>query len=149
MNNTLGIVLMISFIFMIITKVHQIHELVIPQKKNPLEIILSEMVFITIIFLYAHTWFHYLFGFLGMVMFITMWLAQGITKHGFLSMYRYKKRISWDEIQKVIVHLSKKVKVTVSGGFMQQSFYFKDVDGDKILAVLKKELPLESSLDIF
>ncbi len=148
MNNILGIILMFGFILMILKKLHQIRQLIIREKKNSLEIILPMMIFISIIILYAHSWFHYLFGFLGMVMFITMWLAQGMTTNGFLSLYRYKEKIYWNEIQKVSVHIAKKIKVTVSGGFMQQTFYFENDDTDRILNLLRIELPLESSLEI-
>ena len=47
-----------------------------------------------------------------------------------------------------MVVTSKKMKVTVSGGFMQQTFYFDRTRYEQVLALLEKKLPLESTLDI-
>ncbi len=148
MNDVLGFILIILLISNTLFKFHEFRGLIIPQRMNPLEISLSEMIFLFIIIFYAGNLTHYFFGLLVMVMFALMVLAQGITEYGFISMYRFKKKILWGEIQKVDVILTNKVKVIVSGGFMQQSFYFKKNDGNRILALLKKELPLESSLNI-
>jgi len=76
------------------------------------------------IYFYANTWIHYVTGVLGIFMFLSIWIIQGINSKGFRSMYRYQPNILWNEIEKVVIIKSKDIKVTLEGGFMEQTFHF-------------------------
>ena len=132
----------------IIQRLKRIKKIIIQTRKKYVEVIIASIVFITITYLYANTWVHYMIGILAIVMFVTMWLAQGVTSEGFISMYKYKEKITWDEIENVIVIKSKDIKIKLSGRFfMQQTFYFKKSDYDKVIIILKEKLPVQSRLE--
>lgn len=135
------------FMNIIIQRLKRMKEIVIQTRKKYVEIIIVLIVFITITYLYANTWIHYVIGILAILMFATMWLAQGITSEGFISMYKYKEKIPWDEIENVVVINSKDIKIKLSGSFMQQTFYFKKSDYDKVIIILKEKLPVQARLE--
>jgi len=135
------------FMAIIIQRLKRMKEIIIQTRKKYVEIAIASIVFLAIIYLFANTWIHYVIGILGTLMFVTMWLAQGITPEGFLSMYKYKERISWDEIEKIIVIESKDIKIKLSGGFMQQTFCFKKSEYDKVITILKEKLPVQTQLE--
>ena len=64
----------------------------------------------------------------------------------FISMYKYKEIILWNEVEKVMIICSKDIKIKVSDGFMQQTFHFKKSDYDKVSTILKEKLPIRSQL---
>lgn len=135
------------FMNIIIQRLKRMKEILIQTRKKYVEIIIVSIVFITITYLYANTWIHYVIGILAILMFVTMWLAQGVTSEGFISMYKYKEKISWDQIENVIVIKSKDIKIKLSGSFMQQTFYFKKSDYDKVIIILKEKLPVQARLE--
>ena len=148
----IDIIVQLFFIAMILKQLRHIKELIIPTRKSYVEIIIalfSVIIFMWIIY-YANTWIHYVTGILGIFMLVSMWIQQGINSKGFISMYRYKEIILWNEIEKVMVISSKnikvKLKVKLSGGFMEQTFHFKKSDYDKIITILKEKLPKQAQL---
>lgn len=111
-----------------------------PTRKSVIEIgvVIISVCFIGwITYNYANTLLNYLIGILGIILFVTMWLKKGITLKGFTSMYRYKEFISWAEIEKIHVHKTNNVKITLFGKFMEQSFKFKSRDYNKVMSILK------------
>lgn len=135
------------FLSIIIRRLKRMKEIIIQTRKKYVQIAIALIVFITITYLYASTWIHYVIGVLGILMFVTIWLAQGITSEGFISMYTYKERILWNEIEKIIVIKSKDIKIKLSGAFMQQTFYFKKSDYDKVITILEEKLPAQTQLE--
>ena len=147
----INIVILLLFISIILEDLKHIKNLIIPARKSPLGIItiLFSIIFMLIImYLYAKTLIHYITGVLGILMFICMWLKKGITSQGFIGMSRGKELISWDKIEKVNVLRSKDIKVALFGGFMERTFNFKNDDYDKVIDILKGNLPYNSDLQI-
>ncbi|WP_411168892.1 hypothetical protein ACH36K_17615 [Clostridium sp. MB05] len=143
----------IPLIFIVITldQFRYIKKLLVRTRKSFTEIsivVLGIFIFIGITYFYARTWIHYIIGVLGIFMFISMWIKQGITLNGFTSMYRYKPCILWSEIQKVSVIYGKDIKVKLFGGFMEQAFRFKKSDYEKVTDILREKLPAQVHLDL-
>ena len=141
------IILPFIFLGIIIKELKYKKQLILPTRKTYLEIItilLSVIILILITYSYAKTWLHYVIGGLGVFMFISTWIKEGISSKGFISMYKYKELILWNEIEKVIVISSNDIKIKVSGGFMQQTFNFKKSDYDKVITILKENLPIKA-----
>ncbi|WMJ81643.1 hypothetical protein RBU49_05180 [Clostridium sp. MB40-C1] len=150
MNITVMIIPVI-FIMIILKQVRYIKKLIIPARKSYAEIItvlFSVGVFIWITYFYAHAWSHYVIAVLGTFVLLSMCLKEGIISEGFVSMYKYKEIILWNEIEKVMIITSKDIKIKVSGGFMQQTFRFKKTDYDKVITILKENLPIQAELQI-
>lgn len=144
-----NIIILFLFLDIIIKELKYIKELIIPTRETYVEIIpvlLSIIILIWIIYCYAKTWINYITGVLGTFMLISTWIKVGIGSKGFISMYRYKEIILWNEIEKVIVIGSNDIKIKVSGGFMQQTFHFKKSDYDKVLTFLKENLHIKTQL---
>ncbi|MBU3090016.1 hypothetical protein [Clostridium gasigenes] len=140
----IDIVIPLFFIAIILKQLRYIKELIIATRKSYVEIItvlFAVIIFIGIIYFYANTWMHYITGILGIFMFVSMCVKQGISSKGFISMYRYKELIVWNEIEKVMVISSKDIKIELSGGFMEQTFHFKKSDYDKVMIILKEKIP--------
>ncbi|MBU3135753.1 hypothetical protein KPL39_05670 [Clostridium gasigenes] len=140
----IDIVIPLFFIAIILKQLRYIKELIISTRKSYVEIItvlFAVIIFIGIIYFYANTWIHYITGILGIFMFVSMWIKQGINSKGFISMYKYKEIILWNEIEKVMVISSKDIKIELSGGFMEQTFHFKKSDYDKVMTILKEKIP--------
>lgn len=147
----LNIIVPLLFIVIILKQLKYRRELIIPTKKGCVEIItvlFCVIILICIIYFYANTWIHYLTGALGILMFISIWIKQGITSKGFASMYKYKEIILWNEIEKAMVINSKDIKIKLLGNFMEQTFHFKKNDYDKVVGILKENLPKEEQLQI-
>ncbi|WP_346931194.1 hypothetical protein [Clostridium sp.] len=145
------IIIPVLFISIIIKHLKYMKGLIIPIRKRPIEVItvlFGIIIFIGIMFFYANTWIHYITGVLGIFMFISIWIKQGINSKGFISMYRYKERIVWNEIEKVVITNSKDVKVKLFGGFMEQTFHFKNSDYHKVITILKENLSEQAQLQI-
>lgn len=143
------IILPFIFLAIIIKELKYKKQLILPTRKTYLEIItvvLSVIILILITYFYAKTWLHYVTGGLGVFMFISIWIKEGISSKGFISMYKYKELILWNEIEKVIVISSNDIKIKVSGGFMQQTFNFKKSDYDKVITILKENLDTKAQL---
>lgn len=147
----INIVILLLIISIILKELKHIKNLVIPTSKSHLEIItilFSIIVMLIIMYLYAKALIHYITGLLCILMFICMWLKKGITSQGFISMSRGNELISWDKIEKVNVLRSKDIKVALFGGFMEQTFNFKNDDYDKVIDILKENLPHNADLQI-
>lgn len=145
------IIISLFFIVVILKQLKHLNELLIPTKKRYVEIItvlLSVFIFVYIIYFYANTWIHYIIGVLGIFMFISMWIKQGITLKGFTSMYKYKEIILWSEIEKVMVINSKDIKVKLFGDFMEQTFYFKKSDYSNVIDMIEENLSKQAKLQI-
>lgn len=145
------IIIPVLLILIILKQIRYIKALIIPIRKRPIEIVIvlfSIIIFIGIMYFYANTWIHYVIGILGILTFISTWIKEGISSKGFISMYRYKEIILWTEIEKVQLTNSKDVKVKLFGGFMEQTFHFKNSDYDKVITILKENLPVEADLQI-
>lgn len=128
-----------------------IKELLVPIKKSSTEIIsilFGIIVLLAIISYYSNKWIHYITGILAITMFVSIWIKQGISPKGFISMYKNKEIIFWREIGKVTIINSKDVTIKLYGGFMEQTFHFKNSDYEKIITILKKNLPVLSDLEI-
>lgn len=144
-----NVIIPLFFIVIILKQLKYMKLLIIPTRKSYVEIItvlFCVIIFICIIYFYANTWIHYVTGILGIFMFISLWIKQGITSKGFISTYKYKEIILWDEIEKVIVISSKDIKVKLLGSFMEQTFRFKKSDYDKVMDIIKENLPKQSQL---
>ena len=145
------IIIPLFFIVIILKQLRYMKQLIIPTRKSYVEIIillLCVIIFSCIIYFYANTWIHYVTGVLGILMFLSIWIKQGISSKGFISMYKYKEIILWNEIEKVVVTSSKDIKIKVLGGFMEQTFHFRKSDYDKVITILKENLPKQSKLQI-
>jgi hypothetical protein len=145
------IIISVLLVLIILKQIRYIKALIIPIRKRPIEIVIvsfSIIIFIGIMYFYANTWIHYVIGILGILTFISSWIKGGISSQGFISMYRYKEIILWNEIEKVQLTNSKDVKVKLFGGFMEQTFHFKNSDYDKVITILKENLPVEADLQI-
>lgn len=149
--SVVDIIVPLFFIVIILKQLKYMKELIIPTRKRYVEIItvlFSVIVFMCIIYFYANTWIHYVTGVLGTFMFISIWIKQGVTSRGFISVYRYKEIILWNEIEKVMVISSKDIKVKLLGGFMEQIFHFKKSDYNKVIDIIKENLPRQAQLQI-
>lgn len=147
----LNILIPILFILIILKQLKYMKELIIPTRKTYMEIIImifSVIIFMYIMYAYANTWIHYVIGVLGTFTFISICIKEGISQKGFISMYKYKEIILWNEIKKVVVIKSKDMKVQLFGGFMEQTFHFKNSDYDKVINIMKENLPIETQLEI-
>lgn len=126
-------------------------ELLVPIKKSSTEIIsvlFGIVILLAIISYYSNKWIHYITGLLAIMMFISIWIKQGISPKGFISMYKNKEIILWREIGKVTVINSKDITIKLYGSFMEQTFHFKNNDYEKIITILKENLPVLSDLEI-
>ncbi len=145
------IIIPVLLVLIILKQIRYIKALIIPIRKRPIEIVIvlfSIIIFIGIMYFYANIWIHYVIGILGILTFISTWIKEGISSKGFISMYRYKEIILWNEIEKVQLTNSKDVKVKLFGGFMEQTFHFKNSDYNKVITILKENLPVEADLQI-
>ncbi|GAA0722525.1 hypothetical protein GCM10008905_14120 [Clostridium malenominatum] len=147
--NIFDIIIPVLFILITLKELRYMKTLIIPTRKGYGEIItvsFSIIIFIWIMYSYANTWIHYVMTILGIFMFLSSWLKQGISSKGFISMYKYKKIILWNEIEKVMVISSKDIKVKLFGGFMEQTFHFKNSDYNKVINILEENLPRKAEL---
>lgn len=150
MKNIIVIIIPILFFIITIKQIKYIKNLIIPIKKRNIEIfivLLSVIIFMVITYVYAYTFMHYLTCTLGILMFISMWLKQGITSKGFISMYRYKEVILWNEIKKVKITCSNDITIKLSGNFNSQTFYFNKCEYDKIIDLFKNNLSEKVQLE--
>lgn len=145
------IIIPVLLILIILKQLKYIKALIIPIRKRIIEIVIvlfGIIIFIGIMYFYANMWIHYIIGIMGILVLLSSWIKQGISSQGFISMYRYKEIILWNEIEKVQVTNSKDVKVKLFGGFMEQTFHFKTSDYQKVINILKEKLPVEAELEI-
>lgn len=145
----IDIIIPLFFIVIILKQIKYMKALIMSTRKTYVEIItvlFCVIIFIGITYFYANTWVHYVTGVLAIIMFVSMWIKEGINSKGFISNYRYKENILWNEIEKVIVISSKDIKVKLVGGFMEQTFHFKKSDYDKVITILKENLPIQAQL---
>ena len=96
----------------------------------------------------AKTWIHYLLGVLAIIWLTIMWIKIGITTEGFSSMRRGKGIIKWNEISKLTIVITDNIKITITGSFMEEIFYFKRKDYNEIIDVIKNKLPIKAKLNI-
>lgn len=147
----IDIIIPILLLMILLKQLNYIKKLLIPIRKSYIEtifVLIGVIIVISITYFYANKWIHYIIGILASSTYVCMWIKQGINSKGFVSMYRYKETISWNEIEKVIVTSSKDVKVKLFGNFMEQTFHFKNDDYEKVLTFLKENLPKEARLQI-
>lgn len=141
--NAIRIIIVLLLILLISKQLKNIKELLLPTRKSILETVavtigLSVLGLIT--YKYANSWINYLIGTLGIILFVTTWLTEGITSKGFTSMYRYKEVILWNEIEKFDVHKANNVKITLYGKFMEQSFKFRNEDYNTVMDIIRDNL---------
>ena len=148
--NIIEVLIPILFFIVMLKQIKYIKDLIIPIKKRNIEIfvvLFSVIIFMVITYVYAYTFMHYLTCSLGILTFVSIWIKQGITSKGFISMYRYKEVILWNEIEKVNVTCSNNITIKLSGNFNSQTFYFNKCDYDKIINLLKINLSEKVKLE--
>ncbi|MGL5245927.1 MAG: hypothetical protein ACRC7R_12195, partial [Sarcina sp.] len=137
------IIVILLLILLISIQLTYIKELILPTRKSIVEIvvvIISVCVMGFITYRYANNFINYFIGVLGIILFITIWLKEGITSKGFTSIYSYKKNILWNEVEKFDIHKAKNIKITLFGNFMEQSFKFRSEDYHKLMNILNDNL---------
>lgn len=141
--NAIRIIIVLLLILLISKQLKNIKELLLPTRKSILETVavtIGVSVLGLITYKYANSWINYLIGTLGIILFVTTWLTEGITSKGFTSMYRYKEVILWNEIEKFDVHKANNVKITLYGKFMEQSFKFRNEDYNTVMDIIRDNL---------
>lgn len=96
----MNIIIPLFIIAIILKQIKYMKALIMPTRKTYVEIItvlFSVIIFIGITYFYANTWVHYVTGVLAIIMFVSMWIKQGINSKGFISMNRCKESILWNE----------------------------------------------------
>jgi hypothetical protein len=144
-------IILLAFIILIAKQMKLIKTLIVPTRKNYIEIsiiIIGISVFISLMYFFAKNPLHYIIGFLGIILIIVMWLKRGINSKGFASMYRYKELIYWDEIDRVVIVFSKELKITLFGDFMEQTFYFDRESYNKVMSIFQENFPKETCIEI-
>ena len=136
----------IFFIIMIVDCIKDIRDLIIPARKQTLDIIflvISITVILGITYLYANTWVHIILGILGSVFLILTWAKKGITRKGFNSI-RYFGSGKWNNLKNVQVSLKNDVKVSfIERASYEDIHYYKIEDYDRIITLLLENLPGE------
>jgi hypothetical protein len=61
-------------------------------------------------------------------------------------MYKYKRVILWNEIGRIEIISSNDIKVKLYGSFMEQTFHFKKSSYDKVIGIIKENLPIQAQL---
>lgn len=147
----INIIILLLFMAIFLKQLKCIKELIIPTRKRYIEIIIVLLTIIIlsgISYLYAKTVLHYITGLLGIVIFISMWFKEGITSKGFVRNARGEELIEWNKINKVIITSSKDIKITLIGGFIGQTMYFKKSDYDKVFNIIRVNLPIKTDVEI-
>lgn len=147
----IDIAILLFFILMIIRDIRIKRKLIIPTSKSHVENIIFLLIisfFIGMTYMGAKTWIHYLLGVLAIIWLTIMWIKIGITTEGFSSMRRGKGIIKWNEISKLTIVITDNIKITITGSFMEEIFYFKRKDYNEILDVIKNKLPIKAKLNI-
>ena len=137
------------FIAGILKQIRYIRALIMPTRKSFVDVIcvlVGMIILISITYFNAKTCIHYVAAVLGVLMYVSMWIKQGINSKGFISMYRYKECILWNEIEIVNIISSKDIKIKLTGVFTEQTFRFKKSDYDKVITILKENLPKQVQL---
>jgi len=143
-------VLPLIFIAAIIRELKYKKQLILSTRKSYLEVItviLTLIIFTWLMYSYAKTLIHYITGVLGILVLISNLMKEGIGTKGFMSMYRYKEIIKWNEIKKVKVIISKDIKILVFGSFMEHFFHFNKSDYDKVITILNENLDAKVEID--
>ena len=144
--DTKVIAIFLALIAIIIIYLKDIREIIIPTKKSKLEIItviISVIVISMITYLYAKNWFHYLIGFLGVVLMIVPLPRRGITSKGFHSI-RGVYWGNWNKLKSVHVTMNKDVKVDFTGRYRTwETHYYEKEDYYKIITILKNNISPE------
>jgi hypothetical protein len=102
--NIFEIIIPVLFISIILKQLRYMKGLIIATRKRPIEVItilFGIIIIMGVMYFYANTWIHYIIGVVGLLMLLSIWIKQGINSKGFISMYTYKERIVWNEIEKL------------------------------------------------
>jgi hypothetical protein len=144
-----GGLVFVFFIIIIVDCLNDIRGLIIPARKQTLEIIflvMGSMVILGITYLYAKTWFHIILGILGVVYLILSWSKKGITRKGFNSIRNigYFGFGSWNNLKSVQVSLKNDVMVSfINRRSYEDIHYYKIEDYNRIITLLLENLPGE------
>ncbi|MGH4120338.1 hypothetical protein [Clostridium sp.] len=141
-----GGLIFLFFIIIIVDCIKDIRDLIIPARKQTMDIIflvISIMVILEITYLYAKTWVHIILGILGVVSLILTWAKKGITRKGFNTI-RYFGSGKWNNLKNVQVSLKNDVKVSfIERASYEDIHYYKIEDYDRIITLLLENLPGE------
>ncbi|EDU38791.1 hypothetical protein B2H94_02865 [Clostridium sporogenes] len=136
-------ILVVLFVGIIFKEFKIVNQLVIKTEKKLIEtilLIIGIVVFFYITYIYAKNQMHYLLGILGTILYVGVYLKNGITSKGVVSSYRYLQFVPWDKIEKVHINKRKSIKVSYSGNGGTNRLYFKNKDYDKIIELLNEKL---------
>lgn len=149
--NALEVLIIGFFIAISIRKIKYIRKILIKTKKTILEYIVVGIciaIFALIIYKFANTKINYLIGFLGSVLFILTWYAQGITEDGFVSNARMKEFIKWNEIDKIIIYNSDESKIKLIGDFIDPVYYFNKEDLNKAKELINSKVNSKTKIEL-
>lgn len=136
-------ILVILFVGITFKEFKIVNQLVIKTEKKLIEtifLIIGIGIFFYITYIYAKSQIHYLLGILGTILYIGVYLKNGITSKGFVSSYRYLQFVPWNKIEEVHINKGKSIKVSYSGNGGSNRLYFKNKDYEKIVEFLNKNL---------
>lgn len=141
-----GGLIFVFFIITILYCLNDIRGLIIPARKQTVEIIfivIGSMFLMGVTYLYGKTWVHIIIGILGTAFFILSWARKGITLKGF-NVIRGIRSGSWDNVKNVQVSLGNYVKVSfITRNLNENIHYYKQEDYDRIITLLLEHLPGE------
>lgn len=143
------IIIILAFIYMILQRIIIKRKLIIEGSKSKIEKItffIGLSILIGIVYFFAKTWLHYLFGILVIINFLTLLFNDGIIRDGFSSMGLWI--IKWNKISSVTITIKKDIKISIMGNFRDQIFHFNKEDYNEIIKILSSNLPIRAKLDI-
>lgn len=146
----IDIMILLFFSILIILNIIDMRNLVIPVKKQKIEIFIITVISLTILAFtlrYGRTCSHRLVGILLIVVLISTWIKRGITQKGFNSIMSLAHFQRWDNIDYVEVYLNNnndlKVSYLATHLVGKESYYFKKEDSDKVINILSENLSKE------
>ncbi|MFZ7134096.1 MAG: hypothetical protein ACOWWR_17265 [Eubacteriales bacterium] len=140
-----GGVLFIFLFFIFIDCIRDMQTLVIPANKNKIETVLtviSTIILLSITYLFASRWYHYIIGILGASIPILSWKRKGINNKGFRSIARLGYWSNWNNLKKVEVSLGNQIKVTFHNRYLHyDTHYYEKEDYNEIITLLHENMP--------
>ncbi|MGK0465979.1 hypothetical protein [Clostridium sp.] len=140
-----GGLIFVFFIIIILDCLNDIRGLIIPARKQTVEIIflvIGSMFILGVTYLYAKTWVHIILGILGAAFLILSWARKGITLKGFNAIRGFGRAGNWNNLKNVQVSLENHVRVSFTTCNLSENIhYYKEDDYDRIITLLLENLP--------
>ncbi len=95
---------------------------------------------VTILYRYANKWTDYVQAVLGVCLLVIIWMRQGLSHSGIITIYNWKQPLKWSNVNQIFITRLNKKRIKMSGQCIPLTLHFDINEYEQIKRLLDEHL---------